>query len=139
MLRLGSPKPETREMDLDDIYLSRLKLLIIMAKAYLEGNPIGEYRRQAILENAQHVESESIDIGRLGPDFGWAVEAEDRSGFDHVFYQRVKLMAVMMKAAAKGFPMGDLRTTAMRENLEIICDALTFHSRLEEMTFLRVA
>lgn len=36
----------------NDLFFSRLQLMIVMAKAYLEGNPIGEYRQEAILENA---------------------------------------------------------------------------------------
>ena len=63
MLRLGPPPSETREMDLDDIFFSRLKLMIIMAKAYLAGYPMGEHRSRAMLENAQHIE---IDAGQMG-------------------------------------------------------------------------
>jgi hypothetical protein len=139
MLRLGCPPPKTREMDLDDIYFSRLKLLIIMAKAFINGYPLGEPRRQAILENARHVETESIDLGNLIIARPWQSSADFQSEVDHVFYQRVKLLAVMMKAVAKGFPMGDNRKKAMCENLEIICQTLLFTSRTEDMDFLKVA
>lgn len=138
MLRLGSPSSETREMDLDDIFLSRLKLMLIMTKAYLNGWPLGERRRQAIIENAHHVESESIDLGGLvtGNSPYKAVEPTEH---DHVFYQRVKLLAVMVKAAAKGYPMGDHRKAAMQENLDIICQTLMLNSGYEDMAFLKVA
>ena len=65
MLRLGSSHALTREMDLDDIFLARLKLLIVMGRAFLNGYPLGEHRRQAMLENARHIETESIDLGGL--------------------------------------------------------------------------
>lgn len=138
MLRLGPAPPHTREMDLDDIFLSRLKLLIIMGKSFLDGFPLGEHRRKAMRENAKHIESECIDMGGLeaGPP-----TIEPQSGsmeLDHVFFQRVKLLAVMIKAVAKGFPMGEHRKDAMRENIEIISEAITFNGQTE-MAFLKVA
>ena len=139
MLRLGSPQAHTREMDLDDIFVARLKLLIVMGKTFLKGFPLGEYRRQAMLENATHIETESIDIGgtldlpQLNVPFQTgAVE------MDHVFFQRAKLLAVMIKAVAKGFPMGEHRKNAMQENLDAISETLTF-STPTEMEFLKVA
>ena len=59
--------------------------------------------------------------------------------YDHLFYQRVKLLAVMVKAAAKGFPMGEHRRLSMEENMDIICQSLMFNSRTEDMAFLKVA
>jgi hypothetical protein len=121
MLRLGSASLQAREMDIDDIFSARLRLLIIMAKAYLDGCPLGEFRRQAMLENARHVESECVDIGGLTTGYSQEEVVVESGDIDHVFYQRIKLLAVMVKAVAKGFPMGEHRKTAMCENLEIIC------------------
>lgn len=144
MLRLGAPANETREMDLDDIFAARLRLLILMAKAYIEGCPLGDYRRQAMLENANHIESESIDLGSLpatAPPDGSPNDTPIDGSIetDHVFYQRVKLLAVMIKAVAKGFPMGEHRKNAMRENIELICARLLYRSSLEEISWLKVA
>jgi hypothetical protein len=58
-------------MDLDDIFNARLRLLIIMAKAYLEGCSLGKQRCRAMLENARHIESESIDLGGLIAGFAY--------------------------------------------------------------------
>lgn len=126
-------------MDLDDIFLSRLKLMLIMAKAYLNGWPMGEHRRQAMLENARHVESESVDLGGLVGGDDTAHKTVEPTEHDHLFYQRVKLLAVMVKAAAKGYPMGEHRQAAMQENLDIICQTLMVNSGYEDMTFLKVA
>jgi hypothetical protein len=140
MLRLGSSQGFTREMDLDDIFLARLKLLIVMGKAFLNGYPLGEHRRQAMLENARHIETESIDLGGLisDPPFLNSPAQSGKMEFDHVFFQRVKLLAVMIKSVAKGFPMGEHRKNAMHENLDIICQMLTFNSPAE-LDFLKVA
>lgn len=126
-------------MDLDDIFFARLKLMIIMAKAYLKGYPMGDYRRRAMLENARHVESESIDIGGLGDRIPQQPQSDANAAYDHLFYQRVKLLAVMVKAAAKGFPIGDHRKTAMEENIDIICQTLMFSSRSEDIDLIKVA
>jgi hypothetical protein len=128
MLRLGCPSPEAREMDIDDIFSARLRLLIIMARAYLDGCPLGEFRRQAMLENARHVESECVDIGGLTAGYAQEEIVVESGDIDHVFYQRIKLLAVMVKAIAKGFPMGEHRKTAMHENLELICQTLGYEA-----------
>lgn len=138
MLRLGSKPTQLREMDIDDILLSRLKLLVIMGKSYIEGCPCGRHRRSAMLENARHIESASIDLGQLDtgpphPNPKWgSLEV------DHIFLQRVKLLAVMIKAIGKGFPMGEHRKQAMRENIDIICETIAFNHP-SDMPFLRVA
>ena len=138
MLRLGSTPPHTREMDLNDIFLSRLKLLIIMGKSFLDGYPLGEHRRKAMLENARHIELESIDLGGLVSDQPVHALTSDTMDFDHVFYQRVKLLAVMIKAIGKGFPMGEHRKAAMKENIEIISQSMMYNDKAD-MTFLKVA
>jgi hypothetical protein len=138
MLRLGSNPTQIREMDMDDILQSRLKLLVIMGKSYIEGCPCGRHRRSAMLENARHIESQSIDLGQL--DIGSA-QPNPKWGameVDHIFFQRVKLLAVMIKAIGKGFPMGEHRKHAMRENIDIICETIAFNHP-SDMPFLRVA
>jgi hypothetical protein len=140
MLRLGTPSPslDSREMDLDDIFISRLKLLLLMGKAFIDGLPLGEHRRRAMLENAQHVETESIDIGGLTAKHSYQHASSGPMNFDHLFYQRVKLLAVMIKAIAKGYPMGEHRKTALIENMDIICRTLAFNSQ-DGMDLLQVA
>ena len=48
MLRLGAPPNAMREMDINDIFVSRLQLLLIMIKAYLQDYPLGSYRLDAL-------------------------------------------------------------------------------------------
>lgn len=138
MLRLGSKPNQSREMDLDDIFLSRLKLLVIMGKSYIEGCPCGRHRRRAMLENARHIESESIDLGGLVTGSAQPTPTWRAMEFDHIFFQRVKLLAVMIKAIGKGFPMGEHRKQAMQENIDIICETITFNNQ-SDMPFLKVA
>ena len=55
MLRLGSNLFHMRTIRDDDILISRLKLLIIMAKAYLQETSLGSYSLRSIIRNAGHV------------------------------------------------------------------------------------
>ncbi len=138
MLRLGSHPAHTRHMDIDDIFISRLELLIVMGTAYLNGFPLGEYRCQAMLANARHIETESIDLADFSdPPYLSASNLSSTMGFDHVFFERVKLLSVMIKAVAKGFPIGEHRKNAMQENLDIISQMMTFNSPAA-MEFLKV-
>ncbi len=109
-----------------------------MGKSFLGGAPLGEYRRMAMLENARHVEEESIDLGGLISSPAHFVPTIGTMNFDHVFFQRVKLLAVMIKAVAKGFPMGEHRKSAMEENLEMICKSLAAFGQAE-LELLKVA
>ena len=128
-------------MDLDDIFFSRLKLMIIMAKAYLAGYPLGEHRTHAILENAKHVEEDALHLGKAATGHEKSALTADQQDnlYDHLFFQRVKLLAVMMKAVAKGYPMDDNRKSAMQENLEMICNTMMFQDNAEDIAFLQVA
>lgn len=139
MIRLGSPSTDTREMDLDDIFFLRLKLMTIMVKTYLDGCPLGECRRKAMLENASHVEKEAEALGRHIEKFHTGNFETGRTEYDQVFYQRVKLLALMAKAAAKGFPLGLHRRKAIQENLEAVCQTLMFNNHAETLAFLKVA
>ena len=139
MLRFGTKPEYMREMELDDIFLSRLQLLVIMAKAYLNQYPLGEFRQRSILENAALVQ---IDAEGLAEDASAGETDEldsDSMVFEPVFYQRIKLLTVMAEAFAKGHTLEDHKREALEHNLEAICEAITFRNKLSEMQFLKVA
>lgn len=141
--RLGSPSDQTRQMDLEDIFFSRLKLMVVMGYAFLGDYPLGAHRRQAMLQNAQYMVNTAADLGSgtekqdPPPDSGRQPQGAE---YDHIFYQRVKLLAVMLIGVAKGFPMGEHRRLAMRENLDSIRRTLMFSMPSEEdFSMLKVA
>ncbi|MGD9367596.1 MAG: hypothetical protein PVH87_17990 [Desulfobacteraceae bacterium] len=138
MMQLGSESAHSREMDLDDIFISRLKLLIIMGNAFLKDAPLGVYRCKAMVENARHVESEAIDLGGLNTDHPNFTPSCGGMDFDHIFFQRVKLLAVMVKAVGKGHPMGSHRKMATRDNIDFICETIKFNN-LQDIRPLKVA
>ena len=146
MMKLEPTSGETKAMSANDIFLSRLKLLIIMAKAYLKNYPIGKYRKSAIIENAHHVFYHSMQL--VGETFFFENhESESQSGISSeieieeecVFHQRVKLLAVMVKALAEDRLTGHINKKALQNNLNRICDTLTFTFHIKDLDFLKVA
>ena len=146
MIKLGPPLEEMRPMLFEDIFLSRLKLLIIMAKAYLKDYPIGKYRKSAIIENAHHVFYHSLQlISQI--NFSENYESESQSTptseidieEERKFHQRVQLLSVMVKAAAENRLTENFRKKALQENLDRICETLIFTFHLKDFEFLKVA
>lgn len=136
----------TRNMNKHDIFLSRLKLLIIMAKAYLKGNPLGKYRKQAITENANHVfyhslllVSEYAALKYHGSNTQTDTVSKEEATQENLFHQRVQLLAVMAKALTRDCPMDSFRKKALIDNLNKICETLIFNFKIGDMNFLKVA
>ena len=146
MIKLGPTPGEMRAMSDDDIFLSRLKLLIIMARAYLKDFPIGKYRKSAIIENAHHIFYHSLkmvsktalfknhDIKTLS-----GISSGDETEEEYVFHQRVQLLSVMAKALAEDRLTGNFRKKALQDNLDRICETMTFNFQIKDVEFLKVA
>jgi hypothetical protein len=137
---------EIRAMSIDQNFLSRLKLLIVMAKAYLKNYPIGDYRKSAMIENARHVFYHSLQLAGEANLFenheserqaGIASEVEIEE--ERVFHQRVRLLAVMIKAVAENRLTENFRKKALQDNLDKICDILIFKFYIKDLDFLEVA
>jgi len=133
-------------MSVNDIFLSRLKLLIIMAKAYLKNYPIGKYRKSAVIENTHHVFYNSLQL--VSETFFFKNhESESQSGItseieieeERLFHQRVQLLAVMVKAGAENRLTGNFRKKALQDNLDRICDTLIFNFHIKDLDVLKVA
>jgi hypothetical protein len=146
MIKLGPTSGEMRAMSDDDIFLSRLKLLIIMARAYLKEFPIGKYRKSAIIENAHHIFYHSLKMVSktaffkdhdLKPQSGITSGGETKE--EYVFHQRVQLLSVMAKALAEDRLTGNFRKKALQDNLDRICETLTFNFHVKDVEFLKVA
>ena len=114
MKRFGSKTNEMKKMDENDIFLQRVNLLVVVVKAVMKGYPIGEYRKEAALDNAiiLHKFTSKIDMSHLGTN-----------NASHLFNERVKLLCVMSTAMlADKFPLGIHRREAILENIEGICE-----------------
>ena len=146
MIKLGPMLAKMREMSSDDIFLSRLKLLIIMVKAYLIGYPLGKYRKQAIIENAHFVFHRAMQIkaefqqskNHILDGQSNVISTKDISEWHH-FHQRVQLLAVIAKALTESSPTGKYRIRAINENLDKICEIFLIDFKLNDMSFPKVA
>jgi hypothetical protein len=137
MMKLGPTSEEMRAMTLDDIFLSRLKLLIIMVKAYLKNFPLGTYRKLAIIENAHSIFYHSLQL--VNTEIQSRIPSEVGTEEEREFYRRVQLLAVMAKKLAEDRLSGDIRTKALKENLNRICEILIFNFNVKDVEFLKVA
>lgn len=140
MIRLGSENGQMKALTRDDVFIVRLNLLVIMSQAYLKGFPVGSIRAKAIIENSRIIAREIIDwTGGEFTNFRSDNEIRGDRALNHIFYQRVRLLAVMAAGFADGAPMGHFRCRALLENIEYICSTLIFSDNFEMMESLLVA
>ena len=117
-----------------------------MAKAYLNGCPLGKYRKQAIAENANQVfyhslqlVSEYAALKNHGLDTQAHTVSKIETPEENIFYQRVQLLAVMAKTMVRARSINNFREKALTDNLNKICETLVFTFKINEMNFLKVA
>lgn len=146
MIRLGPLPGKMKINSDDDIFLSRLKLLIIMAKSYLKGNPLGKFRKQAIVENANDVFyrslqriSESAHRKYNDLDYQSSLALNGNVFVDNTFYKEIQMLAVMVNVMAENRPMDRSRKIDINNQLNKICTTLLFNFKINTMGFLKVA
>ena len=81
--------------------IERIKLMIIMSKAYLDGCPLGEIGGLAIIENANNVEYECSVLMEHKCEFGWRRKISKTFEYDQTFYSKARQIAVMLNTIAK--------------------------------------
>ena len=72
-------------------------------------------------------------------DERWDESSQNGLKFEPVFYQRVKLLAIMAEAFAKGHSLEEHKQEALEKNLNKICETITFSKTISDMQFLKVA
>lgn len=112
-------------MDDEDIFLSRLKLLIIAAKAYLKGYPFGEYRKTAVSRNADEI------IKHLSRQTADPLE-KDRSPLfrEHILTLSNAFLAMPIKSCSKA---------DIQSSIAFISEELAEDPAFGKMPFLKVA
>ncbi len=123
MKRFGCRNHLAHSMNENDVFLSRLHLLIVVVKASLKGYPVGKYRKKAGIENANEVYKliSKVDISFMNLESA-----------SHLFRERVKLLTVMVSAIiGENYPLGVHRREAMLNNVEIIEEYAFPHKKLK--------
>ena len=128
----------------DDVLVSRLNLLIIMAKAYLKSYPMGEFRRKAISENAEFVFRQAL--ARIQPtptppaaDSRNPSTRQEFQQKDRLFLLRAQLLAVMVTSFVQKKSNGNFRRKAMAANIDYISEYLADGIRSGDPRILKVA
>jgi len=139
MERFGSNGNDMRKINHDYTFLGRVKLLVIMLKAFLGDFPLQGIKLRAIAKNA-------IEVAKICENWNqYSIQVRSTSGLkegielDHILYQRISLLAIMAKSFVVGKPMGHYRKRVIWDNISYIVDALQFNSQEEFTSFIRVA
>ena len=130
---------DMRGINHDDNFLGRVKLLVIMLKAFLGDYPLQGIRLKAVARNA-------AEVAKICENWNqYSIQIRPISGLkeglevDHILYQRISLLAIMAKSVVLGNPMGHYREKVIRDNIRYIVDTLQFNPQEEFTEFLKVA
>jgi len=126
MIRLLSDRPDIKQDPNYNTFFTNLKLLIIMSKAFLNGYPLEEQRLKEIIRTAEDVAKDCVDWKGKGTNFRSKAESKGSIQLDHIFFERVRLLAYMSKSFAQGNPVGDHRRMALNKNIDDLCDMLQY-------------
>ncbi len=135
MIRYGSVAKLMRPMASDDLLISRLKLLLIMAKAFLKGYPMGDLRKSAIAQNAQHFSDEALVCAasaKAPPTDKPRLFNPGTQPHEHQFVQRVQLLVVMLNAFVEGSAKGIHRKKALAQNIDHLSEVMADHLQVSE-------
>lgn len=136
MIKLGAQAEHAGKMEQIHKTMIRLRLHLIMSLAYLDGCPVGIYRKKAVINNLERLKKE-IDV--FGIKKGLGLSFNDNSSDESVFLQRIQLLFMMSKAFSEDLPIGHYRKEAMRNNVYKIGEQLGFRVELEPAMYLKAA
>ena len=139
MERFGPNGNDMRKINHDDTFLGRVKLLVIMLKAFLGDFPLQEIKLKATAKNAIEVAKTCEDWKEYSIQVRSTSRSNEGFDLDHILYQRISLLAIMAKSGLLGNPLGHYRIKIIRNNISYIVDALKFNPQEELKSFLKVA
>ena len=139
MERYGPNVKDMRKFNHYDTFRGRVKLLVIMLKAFL-----GDYLLQGISLNA--IAKNAVEVAKICEDWNQYSSrvifiSRSNEGFelDHILFQRISLLSIMAKSVVLGNPMGSFRKKVIRDNISYIVDALQLNPQEDITSFQKVA
>ena len=139
MDRIGMHPSRMRKQQEKDIFISRLQLMIVMAKAFLKDYHLEGYRAAAVRHNAARLAETPSGWQSYKAHFSNTVSETTPLHLDHILFQRIRLLLVMAVSFAEGNPMGPSRKRALKNNIDYIAESLNFNTRPEMIPVLSVA
>jgi hypothetical protein len=126
MIRLLSDRPDIKQDPNYNTFFTNLKLLIIMSKAFLNDYPLEEQRLKEIIRTAEDVAKDCVDWKGQRANFRSIADSKRSIQLDHIFFERVRLLAIMAKSFAQGNPVGDHRRMTLNRNIDDLCGMLQY-------------
>lgn len=105
-------------------FLSNLKYLIVISKAYLKNYQLDDDRKTTTVKTANAVFNECKNWEGLFNQYRSPIKKKEIYTNDHFFYQRAILLAVMIKSFCIGNLMGNNRKKSLEKTTDYLCDAL---------------
>ncbi len=105
-------------------FLSNLKYLIVISKAYLKNYQLDDDRKKITIKTANAVFNECKSWEGLFDRYRSPFKKKEIHANDHFFYQRAILLAVMIKSYCIGNLMGNNRKKSLDKTTDYLCTAL---------------
>jgi hypothetical protein len=126
MIRLVSDRQDIKQDGDYNTFFTKLKLLIIMSKAFLNGYPLEEQRLKEITRTAEEVAKDCVDWAGRKTNFRSIANTKNSIQLDYIFFERARLLATIAKSFANGNPVGEHRRMALRRNIDELCRILQY-------------
>ena len=136
MITLGAQTENAGKMEQKQLTTMRLQLLLVMTLAYLDGCPIGIYRKKAVINNLERLKK---DLDVFGIKIGLGLSFNNDSNEEDIFLQRLHLLFMMCKAFSEDLPIGHYRKEAIKSNVYKIAEQLGYSIALEPAMYLKAA
>ncbi len=105
-------------------FLSNLKYLMVISKAYLEKYHLDDDQKKATIRTANAVFNECRKWEGLFNKYRSPFKKKKKNESDHFFYQRAILLSVMIKSYCIGNLMGNNRNKSLAKTTDFLCGAL---------------
>ena len=105
-------------------FLSNLKYLIVISKAYLKNYQLDDDLKKTTIKTANVVFNECKKWDDLFNKHRPSFKKKGIIDKDHVFYQRAILLAVIIKSFCIGNFMGDNRNKSLIKTVDWLCNSL---------------
>jgi len=126
MIRLVSDRQDIKQDGDYNTFFTKLKLLIIMSKAFLNGYPLEKQRLDEIIRTAEEVAQDCVDWAGRRTNFRSIADTKKSLQLDYIFFERARLLATIAKSFAQGDPVGEHRRMALHRNIDELCRVLQY-------------
>jgi len=126
MIRLLSDRQDIKQDTDYNTFFTKLKLLIIMSKAFLNGYPLEEQRLKEIIRTAEAVANDCVDWAGRETNFRSIADTKKPIQLDYIFFERARLLATIAKSFAQGNPVGEHRRMTLHRNIDELCRMLQY-------------